>query len=212
MEQAHALGRDVIAQANPDGRIAFDIVKLDDAVLATLLAHPPAAFPERFKQAAPPPALKIGPGDLVSVVIFESASNGLFGESLTEISLPPGAVTRRALTPATPPLGNVAAALAQLSTPLELSARLSGDFGTQRLNPLLPDLGTLPGGVTGQVPGGGVGQLSAGAEALAPLAAGGALAQGLAGLAPQQSLSADLVPWRSSPGHYRLLGKKAVRE
>ena len=186
------LGRDVIAQANPDGRIAFDIVKLDDAVLATLLAHPPAAFPERFKQAAPPPALKIGPGDLVSVVIFESASNGLFGESLTEISLPPGAVTRRALTPATPPLGNVAAALAQLSTPLELSARLSGDFGTQRLNPLLPDLGTLPGGVTGQVPGGGVGQLSAGAEALAPLAAGGALAQGLAGLAPQQSLSGSL--------------------
>jgi polysaccharide export outer membrane protein len=188
------LGRDVIAQANPDGRIAFDIVKLDDAVLATLLAHPPAAFPERFKQAAPPPALKIGPGDLVSVVIFESASNGLFGESLTEISLPPGAVARRALTPATPPLGNVAAALAQLSTPLELSARLSGDFATQRLNPLLPDLGALPGGVTGQAPGGGLGQLPAGAEALASVAAGGALAQGLAGVAPQQSLAPGSLP------------------
>src|ERR1051325_9673158 len=103
------LGRDVIAQANPDGRIAFDIVKLDDAVLATLLAHPPPAFPERFKQAAPPPALKIGPGDLVSVVIFESASNGLFGESLTEISLPPGAVGRWLLTRRTRRLGDAAA-------------------------------------------------------------------------------------------------------
>ena len=192
------LGRDVIAQANPDGRIAFDIVKLDDAVLATLLAHPPTAFPERFKQAAPPPALKIGPGDLVSVVIFESASNGLFGESLTEISLPPGAVARRLLTRGTPPLGDVAGALQQLSTPLELSARLSGDFAGQRINPLLPDAAAIPGGAPGQAaagslgqfPGGGAGQIPAGAaDAGAALVAGGLLAQGLAGQVAGQPLA-----------------------
>jgi len=188
------LGRDVVAQANPDGQIAFDVVKVDDAVLATLLAHPPPAFPERFKQSAPPPALKIGPGDLVSVVIFESATNGLFGESLTEISLPPGAVARRLLSPATPPIGDAAAALQQLSTPLELSARLSGDFAGQRLNPLGPELGTLPGGAPGQAiagalgqsSAGGLGQAPAGADVGAAVVAGGALAQGLAALAPQQ--------------------------
>src|SRR5216683_2326072 len=85
---------DVIAQARSDGRIAFDVVKLDDAVLTTLLAQRPPAFPERFKKYLPPPDLKIAVGDTVSVVIWESASNGLFGTSLTELSFPAGAAAK----------------------------------------------------------------------------------------------------------------------
>src|SRR5437879_3912688 len=87
-------GKDVAAQAQSDGRIAFDLVKIDDAVLTTLLAQPPPAFHERFKRYLPPPELKIAVGDTVSVVIWESAANGLFGTSLTEWSVPSGAGTR----------------------------------------------------------------------------------------------------------------------
>src|SRR6266851_2374432 len=79
---------DVIAQARPDGQIAFDVVKIDDAVVITLLAQPQPAFHERFKKYLPPPDLKVAVGDTVSVVIWESAANGLFGTSLTELSLP----------------------------------------------------------------------------------------------------------------------------
>jgi polysaccharide export outer membrane protein len=85
---------DVIAQGRSDGRIAFDVVKVDDAVLTTLLAQPPPAFHERFKKYLPPADLKISVGDMVSVFIWESAANGLFGTSLTELSFPAGASAR----------------------------------------------------------------------------------------------------------------------
>src|SRR6266567_7447286 len=88
------LREDVIAQAGSDGRIAFDVVKIDDAVLTTLLAQPPPAFHERFRKYLPPPELKLAVGDTVSVVIWESAANGLFGNSLTELSFPAGATAR----------------------------------------------------------------------------------------------------------------------
>ena len=88
------LGEDVIAQARTDGQIAFDVVRIDDAVLTTLLSQTPPAFHQRFKKYLPPPALKIAVGDMVSVMIWESAANGLFGNSLTELSFPAGALTR----------------------------------------------------------------------------------------------------------------------
>jgi polysaccharide export outer membrane protein len=87
-------GEDVIAQARADGGIAFDVVKVDDAVLATLGAQPQPAFQQRFKKYLPPPELKIAVGDTVSVTIWESAANGLFGNSLTELSFPAGALAR----------------------------------------------------------------------------------------------------------------------
>src|SRR5712691_11720688 len=95
---------DVIAQAKSDGLIACDVVKIDDAVLTTVLAQSPPAFQERFRKYLPPPDLKIAIGDTVSVVIWESAANGLFGTSLTELLFPAGA-SARALTgvlPASP--------------------------------------------------------------------------------------------------------------
>jgi len=85
---------DVLAQAAPGGQVAFDVVKLDDAVLHTVLDRPQSQFNERFKKYTPPSEVKIAVGDLVSVVIWESAANGLFGTSLTELSVPAGATAR----------------------------------------------------------------------------------------------------------------------
>src|SRR5207245_2728489 len=72
----------------------FDVVKIDDAVLTTVLAQQPPAFHDRFKKYLPPPDLKIAVGDTVSVVIWESAANGLFGTSLTEFAFPTSAASR----------------------------------------------------------------------------------------------------------------------
>jgi polysaccharide export outer membrane protein len=85
------LREDVIAQARSGGQIAFDVVTIDDAVLTTLQARPPPAFRERFAEYRPAPDLKIAIGDTVSVVIWESTADGLFGNSLTELSFPAGA-------------------------------------------------------------------------------------------------------------------------
>ena len=87
-------GDEVIAQANLGGQIAFDVVKIDDAVLTTLSAQPTPAFHQRFAQYTPPPELTVAVGDTVSVVVWESAANGLFGNSLTELSFPAGAAAK----------------------------------------------------------------------------------------------------------------------
>jgi polysaccharide biosynthesis/export protein len=100
------LREDVIAQAVQDGQIAFDIVKIDDAVLTALLDRPQLPLHQRFKKYVPPPELKIAVGDTVSVIIWESSAHGLFGESLTELSLEPGAVNRLSTAIGeTPPTG-----------------------------------------------------------------------------------------------------------
>jgi len=94
-------GGEVVAQANTDSKISFDIVKIDDGVIKTIEAQGQPAFPDDFKRYTPPPEIKIGVGDTVSVVIWEAAANGLFGNSLTEWSVPYGAASRqyRAQTP-----------------------------------------------------------------------------------------------------------------
>lgn len=86
---------DVVAQATQDNEIAFNVVKIDDAVVEVLAARPRAAFRERFKEYLPPPELKIAVGDTVSVVIWEAASNGLFGNSLAEFPPRRGGATGR---------------------------------------------------------------------------------------------------------------------
>jgi hypothetical protein len=62
-------GRAVVAQANPGDRIAFDVVKIDDAVVTVLRAQREPPFHERFKKYIPSPEVKIAVGDIVSVVI-----------------------------------------------------------------------------------------------------------------------------------------------
>ena len=76
-----------MSRSPPDNEIAFNVVKIDDAVAGVLAARPRPAFRERFKEYLPPPELKIAVGDTVSVVIWEAAANGLFGNSLTEFPL-----------------------------------------------------------------------------------------------------------------------------
>ena len=77
---------DVIAQANQQGEVVFTVVKIDEASINVLAARPRPAFRERFKEYLPAPELKIAIGDTVSVVIWEAAANGLFGNSLAELS------------------------------------------------------------------------------------------------------------------------------
>jgi hypothetical protein len=69
-------GGEVIAQASDGDKIAFDVVKVDDAVVDVLRARGEPAFHERFRNTRRRLAIKIGVGDTVSVVIWEAAANG----------------------------------------------------------------------------------------------------------------------------------------
>jgi polysaccharide export outer membrane protein len=69
-------------QAGADGQRQFDLVDIDDRVVNTLAAEPEPLFHERFKKYTPPPELPMAVGDLVSVTIWESDENGLYGRSL----------------------------------------------------------------------------------------------------------------------------------
>ncbi len=76
-------GDQVIADSHGPGYPRFDIVRIDDRVLGTLAAQPTIPFHSRFPKYTPPPELPIEVGDVVSVVIWEAAGNGLFGRSLS---------------------------------------------------------------------------------------------------------------------------------
>jgi len=73
---------DVLEQGPAEGReILFDVIEVDDRVVATLQAQPKERFAVRFGQDAQPPEVKIAIGDTISVLIWESAAGGLFSES-----------------------------------------------------------------------------------------------------------------------------------
>ncbi len=155
------LGHDVLAQATPGGQVAFDVVKLDDAVVNTVLGEPPQPFAKRFKEYQPPVDLKIAVGDTISVVIWESAANGLFGTSLTELSLSAGAAAAALTTPPSGLGGVPSVPLGPAISP-ELLGRLSGTLTTT------PDTGAATAA------GLGVGALIGSAQGAEGLAAGGA--------------------------------------
>jgi polysaccharide export outer membrane protein len=71
----------VVDQAVKDDQARFDIVDVDDKVVATLLARRTESFRKRFQKYGKPPAPKIGIGDTVTVTIWEAAGGGLFGAS-----------------------------------------------------------------------------------------------------------------------------------
>jgi polysaccharide export outer membrane protein len=66
----------------PGDEIAYTVVKVDDQVVATVLAQTPPLLNERFKKYTPPPDLKISVGDQLAVVIWEASPEGLFGYSM----------------------------------------------------------------------------------------------------------------------------------
>jgi len=79
-------GDEVIAQATAGGEIAYDVVKVDDQVVAAVSADDHLPLHKRFKNDPPPPELKIAVGDAVSVIVWEASGNGLFGNSLDLIT------------------------------------------------------------------------------------------------------------------------------
>jgi polysaccharide export outer membrane protein len=87
----------VVAPAQSEDQIPFDVVPVDQRVVSTLLAQPKESFHARFEKDADPPELKIAIGDTISVTIWESAGGGLFSEAPVE----PFTGSR----PATEPLG-----------------------------------------------------------------------------------------------------------
>jgi polysaccharide export outer membrane protein len=87
----------VVAPAQSEDQILFDVVPVDQRVVSTLLAQPKESFHARFEKDADPPELKIAIGDTISVTIWESAAGGLFGEAPVQ----PFTGSR----PATEPLG-----------------------------------------------------------------------------------------------------------
>src|SRR5437870_12817912 len=73
----------VLEQAVKDDQARFDVVDVDDNVVATLLARRGDSFRTRFQKYSKPPAPKIGIGDTVTVTIWEAAGGRLFGSSST---------------------------------------------------------------------------------------------------------------------------------
>jgi polysaccharide biosynthesis/export protein len=71
----------VVDQAVKDDQARFDLVDVDDKVVATLLARRTESFRKRFQKYGKPPAPRIGIGDTVTVTIWEAAGGGLFGSS-----------------------------------------------------------------------------------------------------------------------------------
>src|SRR6266851_1354847 len=75
--------RDVRGQEVKDNQTQFDLVDIDDNVVAALLGEPGDSFHARFKKYGKPPQPKFGIGDGVVVSIWEAASGGLFSTSPT---------------------------------------------------------------------------------------------------------------------------------
>src|SRR5213080_2393723 len=75
---------DIRRQEVRDNQTRFDLVDIDDNVVAALLAEPRESFHARFKKYGKPPQPKIGVGDGIVVSIWEAAGGGLFGSSPTD--------------------------------------------------------------------------------------------------------------------------------
>ena len=98
LPSAGPVASEVVAQGQTGNEVLFDVVPVDERVVATLLAQPKESFRARFEKDANPPELKIAVGDTISVTIWESAAGGLFSPELSRPA--PGArpsVAKRAL-------------------------------------------------------------------------------------------------------------------
>src|SRR5205814_4334211 len=71
----------VVAPAQSEDQILFDVVPVDERVISALLAQPKESLHARFGGHPGPPELKIAIGDTISVTIWEGAAGGLFSEA-----------------------------------------------------------------------------------------------------------------------------------
>lgn len=84
--------KQVTEQAIENGRPRFDVVDVNQRVVATLLAQPSSSFRTRFQKYGKPPNPTIRIGDTIGVSIWEAVGGGLF-------SPPPAATTTTATVP-----------------------------------------------------------------------------------------------------------------
>jgi polysaccharide biosynthesis/export protein len=102
LPSAGPMASDVVAQAQAENEVLFDVVPVDQHVIAVLHAQPTESFRTRFANDVNPPELKIAVGDTVSVTIWESAAGGLFTPASPP--LPTGSrPSIEPLAPETPP-------------------------------------------------------------------------------------------------------------
>ena len=73
----------VLDQSVKDEQARFDVVDVDNNVVATLLAEPTESFRNRYLNYGKPPDPKIGVGDSITVTIWEASTGGLFGGGTT---------------------------------------------------------------------------------------------------------------------------------
>jgi polysaccharide biosynthesis/export protein len=98
LPSAGPMASEVVAQGQAGNEVLFDVVPVDEHVVATLLAQPKESFHARFEKNASPPELKIAVGDTISVTIWESAAGGLFTPELP----PPSPGSRPSVEPLAP--------------------------------------------------------------------------------------------------------------
>lgn len=122
-------------QAGEDGHRQFDLVDIDDRVVDTLAAAPQPPFHARFKKYKPPPELPMAIGDVVSVTIWESAEDGLYGRSLNAAAPSAGEITEKLRAAGIPvPKGPLTATM-QAALLRELNKTARGQLLLQSMQP-----------------------------------------------------------------------------
>jgi polysaccharide biosynthesis/export protein len=102
LPSAGPVASEVVAQGQTGNEVLFDVIPVDEHVVATLLAQPRESFHARFERNPNPPELKIAVGDTISVTIWESATGGLFSPELPPLS-PGSRPSIEPLAPESPP-------------------------------------------------------------------------------------------------------------
>jgi polysaccharide export outer membrane protein len=121
------MASEVAAQGQTGNEVLFDVVPVDEHVVATLLSQPKESFRARFERATNPPELKIAVGDTISVTIWESAAGGLFTPELPPL-FPGPRPSVEPLAPESPPTAPVAP-VPETETPGGLPSPFNQLFG-----------------------------------------------------------------------------------
>src|SRR5271169_3634447 len=78
---------DFVSQASQPGDLGgYVLVDLDERIASICNAQPRSSLVRVFADHRPPPDIKVGIGDSVSVTIWEAAAGGLFSAAPTQIS------------------------------------------------------------------------------------------------------------------------------
>lgn len=69
---------DKVAAVNPEADVQFELVNVTPSVLSILEHRRPSGDFGQFDTKSPPSMVRLGPGDVIGVTIFESSAGGLF--------------------------------------------------------------------------------------------------------------------------------------